>query len=189
MENKNKTSPKDEGATVVINHRVKEGERIAYEEWLNEIGPLCRNSKGHIDWQIIRPIKNLTNTYTVILRFDSKHNLELWMNSPQRKELIDKVRTLLTSDDDFFIRSGLDFWFTPESAKAKIPVRWKQFVITWSAIFPLSFLMPYTIGIAFNKLHVPEYLNTFLFSGTIVFLMIYVIMPRYTKLVHQWLFK
>ncbi len=39
------------------------------------------------------------------------------------------------------MRSGLDFWFTPEGAKAKLPTKWKQFLVTWSAIFPLVLAM------------------------------------------------
>ena len=46
----------DEGATVVITHRVREGQHERYEEWLNEIGPLCRLSPGHLHWQIIHPL-------------------------------------------------------------------------------------------------------------------------------------
>jgi antibiotic biosynthesis monooxygenase (ABM) superfamily enzyme len=46
----------DEGATVVITHRVREGQEAAYEEWLSELGPVSRRSAGQLDWQIIRPV-------------------------------------------------------------------------------------------------------------------------------------
>lgn len=180
----------DQGATVVITHRVKDGQQAAYDAWLEEIGPICRSSEGHLDWQIIRPVKGLTATYTVILRFDTREHLENWMNSPDRNRLIDKVRPLLATDDDFFIRSGLDFWFTPEGAKAQVPVRWKQFLATWSAIYPLVLGVPLLVvpilrmvGIAPNR-----YLETLCITGTVVSLMVYVVMPRYTKLIHRWLF-
>lgn len=52
--------------------------------------------------------------------------------------------------DDFFISSGLDFWFTPP---------------------------------AHNR-----FAMTLLVTGTVVFLMVYVVMPRYTKLIKRWLF-
>lgn len=97
---------------------------------------------------------------------------------------------MLIKDDDFYINSGLDFWFTPQGAKAAIPVRWKQFLVTWSAIYPLVLFTPMAVvplldsmGMLQNK-----YLDTFIITGLIVSLMIYVIMPRYTKLIHRWLF-
>ncbi len=134
--------PTEKGATVVITHRVHPGKESLYDDWLDEIGPLCRSSAGLLDWQIIRPIAGLTATYTVIIRFDTREHLENWMLSPQRKRLIEQVRPLLATEDDFTIRSGLDFWFTPEGAQARIPVRWKQFLITWSAIYPLVLGVP-----------------------------------------------
>ncbi len=58
------------------------------------------------------------------------------MESPTRARLIEKVQPLFVAGDDFF-SSGLDFWFSPAGAKAKVPVRWKQYLVTWSAIYPL----------------------------------------------------
>ena len=66
----------DEGATVVITHRVRGDKHADYERWLNEIAPLCRASPGHLDRHIVRPISGLTETYTVIIRFDTKAHLQ-----------------------------------------------------------------------------------------------------------------
>jgi antibiotic biosynthesis monooxygenase (ABM) superfamily enzyme len=52
---------------------------------------------------------------------------------------------LLVTGDDFFVSSGLDFWFTPAGAKAKVPVRWKQFLVTWSEIYPLVPGVPFIV--------------------------------------------
>ncbi|QWV95354.1 antibiotic biosynthesis monooxygenase [Geomonas oryzisoli] len=179
-----------QGATVVITHRVKEGQQAGYNEWLNEIGPLCRASLGHLDWHIVRPLPDLSETYTIIVRFDTAEHLQEWMNSEVRRRLIEKVRPLLAGDDDFLVRSGLDFWFTPSGAKAKVPVRWKQFLVTWSAIFPLASCVPLAVMPLLRRIGVPPlpYLDTLFISGIIVFLMVYVVMPRYTRLVQRWLF-
>ncbi|MEZ4452951.1 MAG: hypothetical protein R3B09_26060 [Nannocystaceae bacterium] len=181
----------ERGATAVITHRIREGQREAYDRWLEEIGPICRSFPGHVDWQIIRPVPGLTGTYTVILRFDSHEHLSGWMHSTTRKELIDRVRPLLVTDDDFYLRSGLDFWFTPDGARAKVPVRWKQFLITWSAIFPLVSLVPLAVVPVLRLLGAPDdkYFTTLVVTGTVVFLMVYAVMPRYTKLIHRWLFE
>lgn len=180
----------EQGATAVITHRVRDGQQGHYEGWLNEIGPLCRGSRGHLDWQIVRPIAGLTGTYTVIIRFDTREHLEEWMTSGERKRLIEKARPYLARDDDFFVRSGLDFWFTPEGAKARIPVRWKQFLVTWSAIYPLVLVVPLVVVPAAHLLGLPQnrYLETLFVTGSVVFFMVYVVMPRYTKLVQRWLF-
>jgi uncharacterized protein len=178
------------GATVVITHRVREGKHADYENWLNEIAPLCKASPGHLDWHIVRPIPGLTETYTVIIRFDTRAHLQEWMESPTRSRLIEKVDPLFVTGDDFFISSGLDFWFTPEGAKAKVPVRWKQYIVTWSAIYPLVLGVPIVIAPVLRILHVPNnhFLITLAVTGTVVFLMVYLVMPRYTRLIQRWLF-
>lgn len=184
-------SPGDPGgATVVITHRVRQGKQSDYERWLDEISPLCKASPGHLDWQIVRPLPGLTETYTIIIRFDTRAHLQEWMESPTRARLIEKVQPLFVTGDDFFISSGLDFWFTPEGAKAKVPVRWKQFVVTWSAIYPLVLGVPLVMKPLLRFLHVPDnhYLTTLAVTGTVVFLMVYLVMPRYTKFIQRWLF-
>ena len=178
------------GATVVITHRVGDGKEADYDRWLDEIVPVCRASPGHLDLQIIRPIAGLTTTYTVVIRFDTCDHLRQWLGSSDRRRLIDRARPLLAADEDYTIRSGLDFWFTPPGT-AKVPVRWKQFLLTWSAIYPLMLGVPWVVVPLLHQSGAPDnrYLTTLLVTATVVFLMVYVVMPRYTKLVRQWLFK
>ncbi|MES2355441.1 MAG: antibiotic biosynthesis monooxygenase [Pseudomonadota bacterium] len=187
----NSSSVADQGTTAVITHRVREGQQAGYNEWLEEIGPICRNSLGILDLQIIRPIPNITTTYTVILRFDTHEHLKKWMDSRERKQLIEKVRPLLAHDDNFSIHSGLDFWFIPEGAKTKAPVRWKQFLITWSAIYPLVLGIPLVVTPVLRKIGAIQnrYIDTLFVTGAVVLLMVYLVMPHYTKLVKHWLFK
>jgi hypothetical protein len=182
---------KDQGATVVINHHILDGKQSLYEEWLNEIMPICRSFKGHIDLQIIRPIPKLTFNYTVIIRFDTIENLKLWMESSERRDLISKAKPLFAKDDRYFIQSGLEFLFSNENEGQKVPVRWKQYLVTWSAIYPLSIVIPMLVLPVLRALNFPEskLINSFFISGLIVLIMVYLLMPRYTRAVKQWLYK
>jgi len=176
------------GATVVITHRILPGKEAEYERWLDVISPLCKASPGYLDWHIVRPIRGLTGTYTVIVRFDTEAHLRGWMDSQTRIRLIDQIHHVFDTGDNFFISSGLDFWFSP--AGARVPVRWKQYLVTWSAIFPLVYAVSWLVRPVLNRLvgAVPAWLSTLVVTGIVVFLMVYVVMPRYTRLVHRWLF-
>jgi antibiotic biosynthesis monooxygenase (ABM) superfamily enzyme len=178
------------GASVVITHRVSKDKQAQYEAWLNEIGPIARASQGLLDLHVIRPVPGLTETYSIFIRYDSEQNLRKWMESDKRNSLIAKVQDLLTGKDEYRIQSGLDFWFMPEGPKAKIPMRWKQFLITWSAIYPLVLGVPLVMIPLLRWLRLPEnhYVDVLLITAVLVFLMVYVVMPRYTKLVRGWLF-
>ena len=184
-------SAPDCGATVVNTPRVRQGHQPDYEAWIDEIGPVCSAAPGYLDWQIIRPVAGLTSNYTVVIRFDSRKNLESWMRSPERNRLIAKVRPILSTDDDFFIRTGLDFWFAPEGARARLPVRWRQFLITWSVIYPLVLGVPLLVTPVLRAAGIPRtpFVDVLVVTGVIVGLMIYVVMPHYTRLVHRWLFR
>ena len=152
----------NQGASVVINHQILDGQQKQYEDWLNEISPICRSFTGNIDWQIIRPIPNLTFIYTVIIRFDTIENLKNWMESEERKNLIQKAKPFLAKGDKYVIQSGLDFLFENENEKQKVPVRWKQYLVTWSAIYPLSILIPLIVLPILKTVNFPE--NKFISS-------------------------
>jgi len=178
-----------QGASVVISHRVVDGKQKAYEDWLSEIDPICRSAAGHIDSQFIRPIPNLTFTYTVVIRFDTIANLKSWIESDVRKRLIEKAKPLLAQGDKYAIKSGLDFLFSDDNRSAA-PVRWKQFLVTWSAIYPLSLCVPFVMLPVLKTLNVADnkFMTSFFASGCIVFIMVYLLMPRYTRAIKKWLY-
>lgn len=181
----------ERGATVIITHRVQGGCHDEYEQWLDEIVPICQSQPGHLNTQIIRPIAGPTATYTVIIRFDEKCHLQRWLESGQRRKLIGKVEPLLAQGAQYVIYSGIDFLFNTETSRPRAPVRWKQFLLTWSVIYPLVLGMPSLVMPVMNAAGLPDnhYLQVLVTTCAIVSLMVYVIMPRYTKLVRNWLFR
>jgi antibiotic biosynthesis monooxygenase (ABM) superfamily enzyme len=181
----------NQSASVVITHHIAEGKQAEYEKWLELIGPVARKSKGNLDWQIVRPIPKLTFNYTVIIRFDTIENLRQWMESDERKNLINKAASLLSKEDHYEIKTGVDFLFAPENNRIKVPVRWKQYLVTWSAIYVLSSLIPLLVLPLLRSLPLPtnRLIDSFFISGIIVFLMVYLVMPNYTKLIKKWLYR
>ena len=184
---------KSYGATAVITHHVREGKQESYEQWLNKIVPLCKTYPGHLDWQVIRPIAGLTTIYTVIIRFDTHDHLLQWMNSSDRKRLLEEARPYLGAEDKFFTQSGLDFLFATkdDGVKVQAPKKWKQFLVTWGAIYPVSLFSQVVLTPTLLHVGIPSnrYLMTFILTGVIVYLMVYIIMPRFTKLLQRWLYK
>ncbi|MNK43853.1 hypothetical protein D3C87_625700 [compost metagenome] len=179
------------GASVVITHHILDGKQKEYEKWLDEIIPISKHATGFIDLQIVRPIPQLTFVYTVIIRFDTVDHLKIWMESQERKRLIEKANLFFRKNDRYEIKSGLDFLFNAENEGKKIPARWKQFLITWSAIYPLSLGMPILILPLLRLVNIPtnHYFNALINSGCIVLLMVYSVMPNYTKLIKKWLYR
>ena len=181
----------NQGASVVITHHILEGKKLDYEKWLNEILPVSKHAQGFIDLQIVKPIPNLTFVYTVIMRFDTIDNLKEWMESPERKRFIEKAQPFFRKSDRYQIKSGLDFLFNSENVTGKVPVRWKQALATWSAIYPVSLLVPVIIFPLLRLIGLPKnhFFDSLISTGCVVFLMVYLVMPNYTKLIRKSLFK
>lgn len=67
----------------------------------------------------------------------------------------------------------------------------KQFLVTLSAIFPLTVIVPWALHPLFELTPALELMlvQKLAVACVIVFLMVYVIMPRYTRRVAGWLFR
>lgn len=178
------------GATVVINHRVRRGREAEYNAWLERVGPVSRAAPGHLDLHVIRPVKGLTTTFTIVIRFDTVDHLRAWMTSAARSKFIEEAHPLLEEGDAYTVRSGLDFWFSQPDSGARVPVRWKQLLLTWSAIYPLGLLVSAAIVPLLRAMGLPDnrIVNTLPVSGLVLVVMVYVVMPRYTRLVRRWLY-
>lgn len=121
-----------------------------------------------------------SRTYTIVLHFDALEHLQQWLTSELWKRLILKVQHVLQDDDQVEIKTGLEFWFSPPDSEQKRAKPYKQFLITLSAIFPLTMLVPWLLTPLFRAapiLGMPG-IADFLVAAVVVTLMTYVIMPR-----------
>jgi len=178
----------DTPVTTVIRHRPKADAVARYEAWLKEIVPVASRFCGHRGVNVIRP-HGKSDAYTIVLHFDTMDYLRGWLDSEVRAHLIDQIRPYLRSDENIDIKTGLEFWFTPPPG-GKPAKPYKQFLVTLSAIFPLTIIVPWLFAPIFARqpaLAVSG-LRQFLVAAVIVALMTYVVMPRYTRLVSRWLY-
>jgi antibiotic biosynthesis monooxygenase (ABM) superfamily enzyme len=184
----------DEGpVTFAIARRAKSGKTEEFERWLDDIIHEAMKFKGHMGVNIIRPSNMSNPEYVIILRFDNFENLEKWEKSEIRKKWIEKGKDLIEGKAKMEKQTGLEFWFTPASAKASTeveqqqPPRYKMAIVLTGIIFVLvSTLLPRveqaTVGL-------PVLLSTFVGVAIMVLLMTYVIMPSVTRLLRPWLVK
>lgn len=180
----------DRGKSVafIITHTIKAGQEARYEAWLMDILRAVSRTPGYLGREIFRPSQGM-RTYTSILRFDSYDNLKAWAVSETRNALVSRVSDMLTKGDVHEIRTGIDFWFTPETTKPPKP--WKQFLLVLSAIYPLSLIIPYLLTPLFRAVTPLNHplIRGLLIATTIVGLMTFVVMPPYTRLVKRWLYE
>lgn len=174
----------------VVRHQVKDGLGEQYEAWLRQIMTRAAAYPGHLGVQVVRPPVG-GHEYVTVVRFASEQDAKRWASSSDRRSLVRDVRGLLEGNDEIEILSGIDFWFTPESPAHRQPVRWKQWVITTSVIWPLTLVVPAAYAPVFGQF---PWLGSWgvshgIIAATIVAMVIYLIMPRYVRAVSAWLFR
>ncbi len=178
----------DQTVTAIIVHHPRRDRWLDYESWLVEVGEACKRFEGYLSTDVIRPVGNHT-TFTVIIRFAGIAALQTWMESDVRREFLHRIEHALEAGDRYVVRTGLDFWFTPPTSKPPVP--WKQFLLTLSAIFPLTVLVPAVVSPLLSAWQgLPAMIiGKLLVAACIVGLMVYVIMPRYTRMAAAWLYR
>jgi antibiotic biosynthesis monooxygenase (ABM) superfamily enzyme len=175
--------------TSVIRHKVKDGEQPGYEKWLREIVPVAAAFPGHRGVNVIRPTAG-GGEYTIVLHFDTIDSLRAWLDSDERRILIDEVLPILVGEDSVEIKTGLEFWFTPPSRQQGARP-YKQFLVTLSVIYPLTLLIPFLLAPVFDRMSGlgSLYVRQLLIDAAIVALITYVIMQRYVRLIARWLYR
>ncbi|GGX77065.1 antibiotic biosynthesis monooxygenase [Vogesella alkaliphila] len=179
----------DHSVTLLIQHHVRTDAVPEYEAWLKDIAKAGRQFPGHMGVSIIRP-HGAGTPYTMLLRFDSHEHLADWIDSATRNSFMERAHPWLESVQESEVETGLEFWFTPPSV---VPLRakpFKQFLITLSAIYPLTQIVPWLLSPLLNLAPLRQWppVQGLIVVLVIVYLMVYVIMPRYTRLVARWLF-
>ncbi|WP_323751003.1 antibiotic biosynthesis monooxygenase [Marinobacter sp.] len=178
------------GRSIIIRHTVKSGLRDQYETWLRQIIAAAAQFPGHQGVHIVRPPEG-HDTFEIAVRFSHADGAETWLNSDVRRELISDIFPALDSEEHVEIRTGIDYWFTPPTSKAKQPTRWKQWLITTAVIWPLTLIVPIVLQPVFDLLPALAIwgVSHGLVAATIVAFVVYLIMPRVVRLVANWLFR
>lgn len=177
-----------ETVTLVVRHRVRRGQEQAYENWLRHIVAVASQSAGHLGVDVVRGSSGGLPLFTCVLRFSCSENLRGWLESAERRQLIEEAKPLLADGDVTEISTLNDFWFVPAGDERQ-PPRWKQACLTFVVILPLSLLIPQLWQPLFAR---QPALGAYLPSNTlitlsIVLLVVYLFMPMATRLFASWL--
>lgn len=179
----------DEVVTLVVKHRIKSGLEADYEAWLRRIVRIAGERPGHLGVDVVRGKQDGLALFTCVLRYRSTDDLQHWLESPQRKALIDEAAPMLADGDQTEIGAVNEFWFTPLTDGSAPPPRWKQAVVSLCVILPLTLLVPIIWGplLRLHPLLSNYVVSTFLVTVTIVVLVVYVMMPAATRMFAPWL--
>ncbi len=180
----------NDSATLLIQHRVLSENLARYEAWLRKIMVRAAEYPGHQGVHVFRPPAG-GNDYCIVIRYEKAEHASRWLESEDRRRLLEEIEDALEQGDRVEIQSGIEFWFTPQFAISRPVPGWKQWLVTSSVIWPLTMFVPLLFNPLFKRLPI---LGTWgiqqgILALAIVAIVVFVVMPRYVRLLGKWLYQ
>jgi antibiotic biosynthesis monooxygenase (ABM) superfamily enzyme len=128
------------GVTEVFVTQVLPGMETPYLEWLSKIHREEARFPGFRGIYVQSPSQGQGNNWISLLQFDTQHNLDHWLRSPERNNVLKESYPLISSLESRRVASAYDAWFTPLSKQDVIPPVWKETMLVLLVLFPLVML-------------------------------------------------
>jgi len=173
--------------SVVVRRRVRPGREAAYEAWLTRLtdGVKAR-FPGYLGAEFHRPTTP-GGAYRSLFRFDSAAHLEAFEQSGFRRQMLEEGAPLFAADAAWEKMTGLEFWFDPPpGTKVPQPSPHRMAVVLVAVVFALVLALNLALGPLISGWPLP--LRLLLTVTLQVGLMTYVIMPRLTPRIAQFIY-
>lgn len=125
--------------SAVISTRIKTGCEDLYRAWEQRIAAAQAKAPGFQGYRFEPPTLGVQNDWIAILRFDCEANLEDWLNSPERLQLVEEAAAFTEEYHTRTVRGGFDQWF-PGQTDAPRPSVWKQNMLVLLMLYPVVYL-------------------------------------------------
>jgi antibiotic biosynthesis monooxygenase (ABM) superfamily enzyme len=158
-----KTSP----VSAVISTRVKPGREAEYRAWERKIAAAQSRARGLQGYRFEPAVPGVQEDHVAILRFDNEENLAAWLDSPERRRLIEEAQPLTEEFHTRTVRAGFEQWFRESAGAEPLPV-WKMDMLVLLMLYPIVFLFGTFVAtpLLTNRLALPFAIA--LFIGNIV---------------------
>lgn len=171
-------------ASSVFAYRIRQDKEAEFLDWRRRILEAARTFQGFLGTESFDTLDGKEPEFIVVVRFDSRVNLDAWLESKVRKEFIKEVRPLVHHVTLRRISSGFEGWFDISQDTAP-PPRWRQALVILSALFPVILIMRQLLSPIFLMFPLPV---AFLILLTLdMAFLTYVVMPHYSRLMGFWL--
>jgi len=173
--------------STVISSRVRPGHEAAFRAWERRIAIAQAQSPGFQGYRFEPPIPGVQDDWLAILRFDNERNLQTWLDSPERKNLLQEATPFLEEFHARVVRTGFEQWFSSATDGTSAPA-WKQNMIVLLLLYPVVFLFGLWVQtpILMGKARLPFWLALFIGNVVSVLLLNWLV-PWVSKRFGWWL--
>jgi antibiotic biosynthesis monooxygenase (ABM) superfamily enzyme len=177
-------NPDRDPAVAVFSREVKPGREDKYEKLAREMVGLSKGFPGQLGATMLHEAG--TPSYTVVYSFTDRPSLQAWLESSERQTLVARADGLAERHSRLPSLTGLETWFAlPHRPTIKPPPRWKMWLISLLAIYPL--VVVFQAALVPKIKAWPLLVRSAVLPLTLLTLMTFVVMPMVTRLVQPWL--
>jgi hypothetical protein len=171
--------------TAVMSQRVK---RDAWDDFRRahaEIALTMRRFTGFISCDLVEPIPGVQDDHVVVFAFDSRQDLDRWLDSEERRKVLQLIEPLIEGERTLNVLGGFAGWFPLEGAGE--PRRWKQAVAVLIALYPTTLILSW-VQRSFTP-DAPWVPALFVSNVVGIAVLTWLLMPAVTRLLARWLLR
>lgn len=185
-------------ASEVVMATVTPGDETEYRKLRAAIDTRAAGFAGFVGSEVFPPPAGDTN-WTAVLTFESDPALQVWRASPERTELLDRIREVTAADHDWVLPSGFDRWSSGNVTAPPSPPAWKQAMTAVAVLYAMVSVLDITLGNVIGNglsvegskvvpgLGLPLPVVVFVGNAVGTILLTWVLMPVVTRLLKWWL--
>jgi antibiotic biosynthesis monooxygenase (ABM) superfamily enzyme len=172
--------------SAVISMRIRSGQEAAYRIWEQRIAALQSKARGFQGYRFEPPTPGVQDDWLSVVRFDTEGNLQAWLDSSARHELLEEARTFVEEHSVRIARTGFDQWFPARTGET--PAAWKQNLLVLLMLYPVVYFLITSIQIPLlsGRAGLPFAVALFIGNAVSVLLLSYLV-PLSCRIFGWWL--
>ena len=176
---------RDNVVTEVVTTYVRPGKERGYREWAERIHREEARFPGYRGGFLRPPASENQHHWTTLVRFATPEQLDAWLDSGVRRELLREHELLAQSWEHHRLPSSFAGWFHPDVASGESPKSWKQSMLVVLMLFPIVMLEMKFLGPLLGGINPSP--ATFIGNVISVFLLAWPFMPIAIAVMSWWL--
>ena len=179
------THQADSLVTVAVSHRVNDGDVDEFLVWQDRLRLAESTFPGFRGTELFRPVPGVQEEWTALYRYDSAADLDRWLVSDERKQLLAEGEKFADFDSRTIDNSfGSWFAFDEDGKDAASPSEIKTSIAVWVGLYPTVVFLSLLLW----PLKMPLWLNLLVGNLCSSFAMTFLTMPYYVNpLLKRWL--
>jgi len=130
----------DAAVTEVITTDVKPDKVDEYRRWAARIHQVEAQFPGYCGGYLQPPVSAEQPYWTTMVRFATPQQLDAWLKSDQRQQLLREHEALVSSWQSHHLPTAFAGWFPASETTGEAPPAWKESMVVMLVLFPMVML-------------------------------------------------